>query len=66
MTEWNDLDPDDDGAQFFRRGGGGPGAPCPSPELVQAARMGTLRHTPKTVLPLTSNAVSSVRRSATR
>jgi len=42
MTEWNDLDPDDDGAQFFRRGGGGPGAPCPSPELVQAARMGTL------------------------
>ena len=42
MTERNDLGPDDDGAQFFRRGGGGPGAPCPSPELVQAARMSTL------------------------
>ena len=42
MTEWNDFDADGDAAQFFRRGGQKPGAPCPSPELVQAARMGTL------------------------
>lgn len=42
MTEWNDIDPAHDAAQFFRRADGRPGVPCPPPELVQASRMGAL------------------------
>ena len=65
MTEWNDLDPDDDGAQFFRRGVVGRVRRALHRNSCRPLGWARFRHMCRTVLTPTSNAAPSVRRSAT-